>query len=96
MQSHRTHSDEGAARPQPSQQACAWAVVASTLICLLSSVPQVRAAYRRKGWALTNTDHVEQCKHDSYMESVREQTGAQGTQRAAPMVMFVTWLAGRG
>lgn len=38
-------------------------------------LPQVRAVYRKKGWALTTTDHIEQCKHDSYIESIKEQKG---------------------
>ncbi|PNH02779.1 Endoplasmic reticulum-Golgi intermediate compartment protein 3 [Tetrabaena socialis] len=36
---------------------------------------EVRAAYRRKGWALANVDHVEQCAHDMYTESIKEQAG---------------------
>lgn len=36
---------------------------------------QVRAAYRKKGWALSNVDHVEQCLHDRYTESIKEQVG---------------------
>ncbi len=40
------------------------------IICL-----QVRAAYRKKGWALVTTDHIEQCRHDSYIESIRNQKG---------------------
>ncbi|KAG2483070.1 hypothetical protein HYH03_018053 [Edaphochlamys debaryana] len=36
---------------------------------------EVRAAYRRKGWALANVDHIEQCAHDAYTESIKEQTG---------------------
>jgi hypothetical protein len=36
---------------------------------------QVRTAYRRKGWALSNVDHVEQCAHDAYTESIKEQAG---------------------
>ncbi len=36
---------------------------------------QVRAAYRRRGWALTNVENIEQCKHDAYIESIREQKG---------------------
>ncbi|EFJ50127.1 hypothetical protein VOLCADRAFT_80399 [Volvox carteri f. nagariensis] len=36
---------------------------------------EVRAAYRRKGWALANVDHIEQCAHDLYTESIKEQTG---------------------
>lgn len=48
----------------------------STLLC---RVPprflQVRSAYRKKGWALTNTDHIEQCSHDGYLEAIKEQVG---------------------
>jgi hypothetical protein len=36
---------------------------------------QVRAAYRKKGWALLSTDHIEQCKHDEYLDSIIEQKG---------------------
>ncbi|KXZ47245.1 hypothetical protein GPECTOR_36g10 [Gonium pectorale] len=36
---------------------------------------EVRAAYRRKGWALSNVDHIEQCAHDLYTESIKEQAG---------------------
>ncbi len=36
---------------------------------------QVRSAYRKKGWALTNAEHIEQCKHDAYLESIQEQKG---------------------
>lgn len=36
---------------------------------------QVRAAYRRKGWALANVDHIEQCAHDAYTEAIKEQAG---------------------
>ncbi|GIL75562.1 hypothetical protein Vretimale_15170 [Volvox reticuliferus] len=36
---------------------------------------EVRAAYRRKGWALANVDHIEQCAHDLYTESIKEQVG---------------------
>lgn len=36
---------------------------------------EVRAAYRKKGWALTNVDHIEVCKHDSYLQSIKEELG---------------------
>ncbi|PNW73965.1 hypothetical protein CHLRE_13g579850v5 [Chlamydomonas reinhardtii] len=36
---------------------------------------EVRAAYRRKGWALSNVDHIEQCAHDLYTEAIKEQAG---------------------
>ena len=37
----------------------------------------------RRGWALLNSDQVEQCKHDAYMEAVREQgMGVIGLQEA--------------
>ena len=35
----------------------------------------MRAAYRRKGWALSNVDHIEQCAHDLYTEAIKEQAG---------------------
>eukprot|EP00798_Chlamydomonas_sp_ICE-L_P002491 gene2491-5419_t len=38
-----------------------------------NSCDEVRAAYRLKGWALSQTDNVEQCAHDDYLNSVREQ-----------------------
>lgn len=36
---------------------------------------EVRAAYRKKGWALGSVDHIAQCKHDSYLESIEEEKG---------------------
>lgn len=39
------------------------------------SLAKVRSAYRRKGWALANVDHIQQCAHDLYTESIKEQTG---------------------
>mmetsp|Transcript_40623 Transcript_40623/g.90320 ORF Transcript_40623/g.90320 Transcript_40623/m.90320 type:complete len:388 (-) Transcript_40623:87-1250(-) len=36
---------------------------------------EVRAAYRKKGWALGTVDHIEQCKHDSYLVAIHEQKG---------------------
>ena len=35
----------------------------------------MRAAYRKKGWALSNADHVEQCAHDTYLDAIKEQKG---------------------
>ncbi|KAI3431420.1 hypothetical protein D9Q98_004473 [Chlorella vulgaris] len=36
---------------------------------------QVREAYRTKGWALLDTEKVEQCMHEGYKEEVQEQKG---------------------
>ncbi len=36
---------------------------------------EVRKAYRRKGWALTSPDSVEQCKREGYAEKLLEQEG---------------------
>ncbi|GAX82664.1 hypothetical protein CEUSTIGMA_g10090.t1 [Chlamydomonas eustigma] len=36
---------------------------------------EVRSAYRKKGWALLTTDHIEQCKHDEYLDSIMDQKG---------------------
>ncbi|KAL4431733.1 hypothetical protein ABPG77_002949 [Micractinium sp. CCAP 211/92] len=36
---------------------------------------QVREAYRTKGWALLDTDKVEQCHHEGYKEELHEQRG---------------------
>lgn len=46
-----------------------------TLMFSVQPRPQVRAVYRKKGWALSNVDHVEQCAHDHYSESIKEQMG---------------------
>lgn len=37
--------------------------------------PQVKEAYRRKGWALTEIESVEQCVKEGYVNSIREQEG---------------------
>eukprot|EP00798_Chlamydomonas_sp_ICE-L_P025639 gene25639-11297_t len=40
-----------------------------------NSCDDVRSAYQHKGWALGAADHVEQCAHDEYLESVKESKG---------------------
>lgn len=35
----------------------------------------VRNAYRKRGWAVSNSMHIEQCAHDAYQESIEEQKG---------------------
>ncbi|MEW5301102.1 MAG: hypothetical protein WDW36_003982 [Sanguina aurantia] len=46
-----------------------------------NSCDEVRSAYRKKGWALTNTDHIEQCSHDGYLEAIKEQQQQQQQQQ---------------
>lgn len=36
---------------------------------------EVRAQYRKRGWAMMNMEHIEQCKHDSYLAALKEQEG---------------------
>lgn len=52
---------------------CYGAEDAETACC--NTCDEVRAAYRRRGWALAGVEHIEQCKHDAYMDSIREQKG---------------------
>ena len=34
---------------------------------------QVREAYRQKGWALKDTDEIEQCKREGFSEKIKAQ-----------------------
>eukprot|EP00879_Flechtneria_rotunda_P009695 GHRR01010144.1.p1 GENE.GHRR01010144.1~~GHRR01010144.1.p1 ORF type:complete len:313 (+),score=78.67 GHRR01010144.1:280-1218(+) len=36
---------------------------------------QVRQAYQTKGWVLSNIGNIEQCKDDTYLQSIKEQEG---------------------
>uniref|UniRef100_A0A7S0MQW3 Endoplasmic reticulum vesicle transporter C-terminal domain-containing protein n=2 Tax=Pyramimonas obovata TaxID=1411642 RepID=A0A7S0MQW3_9CHLO len=36
---------------------------------------QVREAYRRRGWAFMNSEHIAQCKNDDYLGKIKEQEG---------------------
>ncbi|CAM6082878.1 unnamed protein product [Calypogeia fissa] len=36
---------------------------------------EVREAYRRKGWALTNPDRVDQCKREGFLQKIKEEEG---------------------
>ena len=36
---------------------------------------EVREAYRMRGWAVQQTESVEQCKHDKYLQEVRATKG---------------------
>lgn len=35
----------------------------------------VREAYRKKGWALTNPDQIDQCKREGFLEKIKEEEG---------------------
>ncbi|XP_049349559.1 uncharacterized protein LOC125814145 [Solanum verrucosum] len=35
----------------------------------------VREAYRKKGWALTNPDEIDQCKREGFLEKIKEEEG---------------------
>lgn len=41
----------------------------------LGDGPQVRNAYRRKGWAFSDPQQIEQCARESYSKKLREQVG---------------------
>jgi len=36
---------------------------------------EVREAYRKKGWGLTNTDLIDQCKREGFVQKVKEEEG---------------------
>ncbi|KAA3488535.1 endoplasmic reticulum-Golgi intermediate compartment protein 3-like [Gossypium australe] len=40
-----------------------------------NSCEEVRDAYRRKGWAMTNADLIDQCKREGFFERIKEQEG---------------------
>ncbi|KAK4341441.1 hypothetical protein RND71_039942 [Anisodus tanguticus] len=35
----------------------------------------VREAYRKKGWALTNPDQIDQCKREGFLEKIKDEEG---------------------
>eukprot|EP00199_Chlamydomonas_sp_CCMP681_P001880 CAMPEP_0119106818 /NCGR_PEP_ID=MMETSP1180-20130426/6334_1 /TAXON_ID=3052 ORGANISM="Chlamydomonas cf sp, Strain CCMP681" /NCGR_SAMPLE_ID=MMETSP1180 /ASSEMBLY_ACC=CAM_ASM_000741 /LENGTH=357 /DNA_ID=CAMNT_0007092209 /DNA_START=168 /DNA_END=1241 /DNA_ORIENTATION=- len=71
---HDIHSTKTATIPgNATCGACYGAEDASTPCC--NTCDEVRSAYRRKGWALSNVEHIDQCKHDAYMESIVDQKG---------------------
>ncbi|KAJ9505774.1 hypothetical protein QJQ45_021497 [Haematococcus lacustris] len=53
--------------------ACYGAEEAEGQCC--NTCDEVRAAYRKKGWAFTGLEHIDQCKHDEYIGSIKEQAG---------------------
>ncbi|XP_039006772.1 endoplasmic reticulum-Golgi intermediate compartment protein 3-like isoform X2 [Hibiscus syriacus] len=40
-----------------------------------NSCEEVREAYRRKGWAMTNADLIDQCKREGFFERIKEEDG---------------------
>jgi len=40
-----------------------------------NSCEEVREAYRKKGWAMTNTDLIDQCHREGFIERVKEEAG---------------------
>ena len=40
-----------------------------------NSCEEVREAYRKRGWGLTNNDLIDQCKREGFVERVREEQG---------------------
>ncbi|KZV22757.1 endoplasmic reticulum-Golgi intermediate compartment protein 3-like [Dorcoceras hygrometricum] len=40
-----------------------------------NSCEEVREAYRKKGWAITNTDLIDQCKREGFVDKVKEEQG---------------------
>ncbi|KAL3620924.1 hypothetical protein CASFOL_035836 [Castilleja foliolosa] len=40
-----------------------------------NSCEEVREAYRKKGWGLTNTDLIDQCKREGFVQKVKEEEG---------------------
>uniref|UniRef100_A0A7I4AZQ2 Endoplasmic reticulum vesicle transporter C-terminal domain-containing protein n=1 Tax=Physcomitrium patens TaxID=3218 RepID=A0A7I4AZQ2_PHYPA len=40
-----------------------------------NSCEEVREAYRKKGWALTNTDLIDQCHREGFIERIKEEAG---------------------
>lgn len=45
---------------------------------------QVRDAYRKKGWAFTNTDKFEQCEREGFVDSVKARTPASFPSLPSP------------
>ena len=44
---------------------------------------EVRAAYRKKGWALDNMDNVDQCRGEAERESLAQEEGCQVFSRGS-------------
>lgn len=40
-----------------------------------NSCEDVREAYRRKGWAVTNPDHIDQCKREGWLQKIKDEEG---------------------
>eukprot|EP00899_Mesostigma_viride_P021693 jgi/Mesvir1/29525/Mv07020-RA.1 len=40
-----------------------------------NSCNEVREAYRRRGWAFTNLEHIEQCSREGYLDKLKSQEG---------------------
>ncbi|CAN0874944.1 Endoplasmic reticulum-Golgi intermediate compartment protein 3 [Linum grandiflorum] len=40
-----------------------------------NSCEEVQEAYRKKGWALTNADMIDQCKREGFIQQVNEEVG---------------------
>ncbi|KAG6478216.1 hypothetical protein ZIOFF_061651 [Zingiber officinale] len=40
-----------------------------------NSCEEVREAYQKKGWGMTNPDHIDQCKREGFIERVKEENG---------------------
>lgn len=40
-----------------------------------NSCEEVREAYRKKGWALTNADLVDQCKREGFVQNIKDEEG---------------------
>ncbi|XP_078446542.1 uncharacterized protein LOC144715485 [Wolffia australiana] len=40
-----------------------------------NSCEEVRDAYRKKGWAMTNTDLIDQCKREGFIQRIKDEDG---------------------
>ncbi|KAM6581199.1 uncharacterized protein LOC115725673 [Cannabis sativa] len=40
-----------------------------------NSCEEVREAYRKKGWAMTNTDLIDQCKREGFIQKIKDEDG---------------------
>ena len=47
----------------------------STCAPAACNFPQVRAAYRRKGWAFTDPQGIEQCAKEGFSKALQDQAG---------------------
>eukprot|EP00246_Nothoceros_aenigmaticus_P009149 TRINITY_DN24484_c0_g1_i1.p1 TRINITY_DN24484_c0_g1~~TRINITY_DN24484_c0_g1_i1.p1 ORF type:complete len:386 (-),score=50.80 TRINITY_DN24484_c0_g1_i1:56-1213(-) len=52
---------------------CFGAETTDTDCC--NNCEEVREAYRKKGWALTNAELIDQCKREGFMQKIKEQEG---------------------